>query len=414
MSLGALETSGSIYGTAFETTVQSFGRSADVSFELIVDGKARGAEEIELRVNGQKQTAQTVYCPEGEAQSVSLLLRQVYDFTDVSVRVCAEDGMVQDNAVQLSRQAACPARVLLVGENPYFWQKALEAFPRVELTTAEDWRGATLEAYDVYAFDGCLPEKLPQDGAVWLLNPPRSPREVGVVLGERLMGAYVKNARTDTELGERLTRGLVLRDAAVARFREMTAQGGLENVLLCGEMPVMAAGTNASGCLQAVLPFDIQESNLPLLPDFVVLVNNMLEASAPTLLDAETVDCGTRVYPQPHPLCSRLFLQTPDMRLEALDPARAADGVRVDSPGSYTLMQEVRGQQQVVCFAAQVPQAERTTQTQPVDQPLTLTAGGQAESAPAHARVFYPARLMALALLVLLLAEWGMYHREKY
>ena len=38
----------------------------------------------------------------------------------------------------------------------------------------------------------------------------------------------------------------------------------------------------------------------------------------------------------------------------------------------------------------------------------------QAESAPAHARVFYPARLMALALLALLLAEWGMYHREKY
>ena len=53
--------------------------------------------------------------------------------------------MAQDNAVQLSRQAVCPARVLLVGENPYFWQKALEAFPRVELTTAEDWRGATLE-----------------------------------------------------------------------------------------------------------------------------------------------------------------------------------------------------------------------------------------------------------------------------
>ena len=49
-----------------------------------------------------------------------------------------------------------------------------------------------------------------------------------------------------------------------------------------------------------------------------------------------------------------------------------------------------------------------------LSSPLTLTAGGQAESAPAHVRVFYPARLMALALLALLLAEWGMYHREKY
>lgn len=70
------------------------------------------------------------------------------------------------------------------------------------------------------------------------------------------------------------------------------------------------------------------------------------------------------------------------MRLEALDPARAADGVRVDSPGSYTLMQEVRGQQQVVRFAAQVPQAgEDDADAAGRCSRLTLTAGGQAKSA---------------------------------
>lgn len=412
VSVGALKTVGSIYGTAFETTVQSFGRSANVGFELIVDGKVRSIEEIELSVNGQKQNAQTVYCPEGEALNISLLLRQVYDFEEVSVRACVEDGLAQDNAAQIIRQVNYPAHVLLVGENPYFWQKALEAFPRVELTTARDWRDAALEGYDVYAFDGCLPDKLPQDGAVWLLNPPRSPREIGVVLGERLMGTYVKDARADVELGIRLTHGLTLRDVAVARFQEMTAQGALENVLLCGEMPVMAAGTNARGCMQMVMPFDIQESSLPLLPDFVVLVSNMLDASVPVLLSADLVDCGTIVYPQPHPLCSRLFLQTPDMRLEALSPEQIANGVFVDRPGSYTLMQEVRGQQQAVRFAAQVPQVERTVHNAP--QKLVLAQGKQMESDPAHMRVFYPARAIAAVLLLLLLAEWGMYHREKY
>ena len=108
-----------------------------------------------------------------------------------------------------------------------------------------------------------------------------------------------------------------------------------------------------------------------------------------------------------------VFADAGYVRLEALDPARAADGVGVDSPGSYTLMQEVRGQQQVVRFAAQVPQAERTTQTQPVDQPLTLTAAGRRRAPGACARILSE-RLMALALLALLLAEWGMYHREKY
>ena len=412
VSVGALETIGSIYGTAFETAVQSFGRSVDVGFELIVDGKVRSAEEIDLSVNGQKQNAQTVYCPEGEVVNVSLLLRQVYDFEEVIVRACVEDGLAPDNAAQIIRQVNYPAHVLLVGENPYFWQKVLEAFPRVELTTAKDWRDAALEGYDVYAFDGCLPDKLPQDGAVWLLNPPRSPREIEVVLGERLMGTYVKDARADVELSGRLTHGLTLRDVAVARFQEMTAQGALENVLLCGEMPVMAAGTNARGCMQMVMPFDIQESSLPLLPDFVVLVSNMLDASVPVLLSADLVDCGTIVYPQPHPLCSRLFLQTPDMRLETLSPEQSANGVCVDRPGSYTLMQEVRGQQQAVRFVAQVPQVERTVRNAP--QKLVLTQGKQMESDPAHMRVFYPARVIAAVLLLLLLAEWGMYHREKY
>ena len=162
------------------------------------------------------------------------------------------------------------------------------------------------------------------------------------------------------------------------------------------------------------MPFDIEDSSLPLLADFIVLVGNMLEASAPQLLAAQTVDCGTLVCPQPHPLCTRLFLQTPDMRLQMLDPGQAADGVRVAAPGSYTLMQEVRGQQQAVRFAAQVPLAERETQAQPVTEPLALTPGEGAQRALAQERVFYPARAMALALLLLLLAEWGMYHREKY
>ena len=97
-----------------------------------------------------------------------------------------------------------------------------------------------------------------------------------------------------------------------------------------------------------------------------------------------------------------------------LQRLRPESAERFKAESRTMLSSPLMGQQQVVRFAAQVPQAERTTQMQPVDQPLTLTAGGQAESAPAHARVFYPARLMALALLALLLAEWGMYHREKY
>ena len=415
VSAGTLSTEGSIYGTAFNTTVVSYGRGADVTFELTVDGNVQDEGTIDLRVNGQAQAGSAAYCPEGEETEISLLLRQVYDYSDVRLVVRAQDGLTQDNETRLFKKKDKTARVLLVGEDAYFWENALKALEQTDVTVEKELRNAVLEGYDIYAFDGCLPDKLPKDGAVWLLNPPRSPREIGVVFGERLMGTYVTKANEGRELEAKLTRSLMLRDVAVARFYEMTAQGALESVLMCGEMPVLAAGRNENGCVLIVMPFDLQESSLPLLADYMVLVHNMTEASAPTLLAKQLVDCGEIVYPQPHPLSSKLFLQTPDMRLNTLDAAAAKGGVRVAAPGSYTLMQEVRGGQQVLSFFAQVPQEERMISAEPEAKPLVFEAKQhEGEKTAAQERVFYPARLMAILLLVLLLAEWGMYHRERY
>ena len=415
VSLGELNASGSIYGTAFETMVVSHGKGADVTFELTVDGKVQDESAIILRVNGAEQTAQSTYCPAEEETHVSLLLRQVYDYSDVRLIVRAEDGMTADNETRLMKQDAKTARVLLIGEGAYFWEKALGTLPQTELTIEKDLRAATLEGYDIYAFSGCLPDKLPKDGAVWLLNPPRSPREIGVVFGEQLMGTYVTRAGADGALKERLTQNLALRDVAVARFREMTAQGALENVLMCGEMAVMAAGRNENGCLLIVMPFDLQESSLPLLPDFVVLAHNMTEASAPALIDQKTVNAGEKISLHPHPLCSKLFLQTPDLHLSTLNPNAVSDGIRIGAPGSYTLLQEVRGEQSVVSFYAQVPVKERTTGTAIEEKPLVLSVGEDVqESKTAEPRIFDPARIMAVLLIALLLVEWGMYHRARY
>jgi len=415
VSLGAVTAVGSIYGTAFETAVISHGRGADVTFELTVDGKVQDESAIVLRVNGKEQAAQSAYCPAGEETHVSLLLRQVYEYSDVRLTARAEDSLTADNETRLYKQEAATARVLLVGEKAYFWEKALGALPQTELTVKKNLKDAELSGYDIYAFDGCLPDKLPKDGAVWLLNPPRSPREIGVVFGEHLMGTYVTRANADGALHKSLTQHLALRDTAVARFHEMTAQGALENVLMCGEMPVMAAGRNENGCLLIVMPFDLQESSLPLLPDFVVLVNNMTEASAPALLAEKTVNAGTAIALHPHPLCSKLFLQTPDLQLSTLNPDEVSGGIRIGAPGGYTLLQEVRDEQNVINFFAQVPMQERTTELVTEEKPLVVSFTDNAqESRTAQARIFEPARLMALLLMGLLLVEWGMYHRERY
>ena len=43
--------------------------------------------------------------------------------------------------------------------------------------------------YDLYIYDGCMPGALPEDGSVFLIDPPAAPEDTGVVLGETLLGA---------------------------------------------------------------------------------------------------------------------------------------------------------------------------------------------------------------------------------
>ena len=141
----------------------------------------------------------------------------------------------------------------------------------------------------------------------------------------------------------------------------------------------------------------------------------MTEASAPTLLDQKIVDAGERIPLHPHPLCSKLFLQTPDLHLSTLNPGEASGGIRISAPGGYSLLQEVREEQQVINFFARVPVEERTTELVTRTEPLVLSADSEnQESRTVEARIFAPARLLALLLMGLLLVEWGMYHRERY
>lgn len=427
VSISSLADEGSIYGTAFVAGVVSDGRDANVAFELYLDGEKQDGEKLEFSVNGQKQDGGTVYCPAGERLEVSILVRQAYSFSDVRICALADDGLTEDNEYRLYAKPEKTTRVLLAGENAYFLERALSVFDSVDLTTAETIGETALEGYDIYVFDGCMPDDLPQDGAVWLINPPRSPRRLGIVFGEALVGAPVSPVREwDGEDCGALVQDLAMQDAALVRFREVTEQGGFAPVLLCGKMPVLLAGRSQEGFAQLVMPFDLQDSNLPLLPDYVVLMRNMLDFSAPPMLSAQDFACGEAVYPKVMARCEKLFLQTPDMTVRTIEEDAREAGVRLTAPGGYTLLQELAGgEERILSFFAHMPREEsrleaaQDAQGDYGDQMLSLRLPDEEEKVDLRESVredqqVNPLRLLAAALLVLACLEWVVYHREKY
>lgn len=417
VSAASLAAEGSIYGTSFEAQVISAGRDAGVSFELWIDGQKLAQDALQLRVNGQEAAQDGVYCPADEAVSVSLLARKVYDYADARLVVLADDGLKEDNEYRLHVPPEKTTRVLLAGERTYFIERALSVFASAELHAQKSIPVQQLSGYDLYVFDGCMPDSLPEDGAVWLINPPRSPRNLQIVFGDALMGTYISANRGLEGDAARLTENLSLADAAVVRFREVTAMGRFTPVITCGAYPVLLAGHSERGFAQLVMPFDLQDSNLPLLTDYVILMNNMLDYSVPPLLDAQDYACGARVYPRTLASCEKLFVQLPDMSIRTLSEEEAQQGISLGAPGSYTLMQELEGgKERLMSAFAHMPKGESLVSGGDTARSLSLgEPAQQAEDAPLHEGQRVPVlRLLTLALLALLMLEWVVYHREQY
>lgn len=338
ITLGELEERTSIYGTVLETMVTASGREANLSFAVTVDGQHADKADMTLSVNGEPQETLAASCKENETIAVQLLLNHVYDYSQISLTAEAEDGLVADNTVWLVKETPEKAKALLVGDGTYFWEQAFLALERVEISLETDNDSVEAKGYDLYLYNNCIPEPLPEDGAVWLCNPPRSPRAMGVVFGDWLMGTTLTKETTESELGTQLGSGLLLSNAAAARFREITDQGDMENILLCGKMPVLLAGKGDNGFLQVVMSCDLQETNLPLLPDFVVLTANLLEASAPRLLAENKMLSGSVATLKAGPKCHHLLLETPDIRVKTIEVEQPV--VSFDAPGVYTLYEE--------------------------------------------------------------------------
>lgn len=416
ITIASLSAQGSIHGNLYEATVISRGRDASVAFELYLDGEKQESGQIQLRVNGQIQEGGTVLCRKDEPVSVSVLARQVYDEHDVRLMALAEDGLIEDNEYRLYRSPGKTVRVQLVGENTYFLERVLSVFSQVDLQKAASLREVALKGYDLYVYDSLMPDPMPTDGAIWLINPPYLPGALGVTLGETLRGtALVAERDEESETIRMLTADLTLKNASVVRFREVVSAGRWTSVLRCGSYPVLLADRMESGYARLMMPLRLENTNLPLLGDYVILVRNMLSFSVPPVLPKQDFDSGAKVYPKTHGVCEKQFLQMPDMSVRMLSDTELTEGVCLTVPGGYTLLQEMEeGGERMISFFAHPPLEEGDREKTQAKR-LSLDWQRDAESAKANAvQKAELLRVLAGVMLFLLLLEWVVYHREKY
>lgn len=366
-------------GTAF-ARVRNGGASREISLECAVNGALCDVRTVTLEAN--EQTGVRFAIPVGSQEA--------------TVRLSQTDALEADNIRYAVARGNTKRSALLVTQGNVFLERALALDEKLEVDVAEPQDAVVSAAYDLYVYDGCLPQQWPQSGAVWVLNPSGAVGELIPSSGAPVT-APLRAAAGDA--ASEITRHLLLSDIAIQTSRSI--QGGAP-VLMAGESVLMAV-CEESGRRIAALGFDIHNSNLPLKADFPVLVQNLLAYLLPEAAPSvQNAVCGQPVAVHADARAEENYVITPSGRR-----AELASGVLEDTGdmGVYTLVEGFAGDvRRETRFALHVPEAE--TDTQPVA--VSMQADSE-EVTQMGSREWTTAALLAALAIVLL--EWRVSRR---
>lgn len=320
------------------------------------------------------------------------------------------DFLALDNRAWTVRNEVNTRRVYYVSQTGnLFLEQALRSLPGVQTFrgNAENKR-LPADSFDLYVFDGWLPNTLPA-GDMLLINPPNSTPlfTLGALLeptGEIVVSAAESPITAFVDLDE----------MSLLQARELNAPWA-QPLIQAPEAAVLLAG-EINARQVAILPFDLRDSNLPLLIAYPVLMANLIDWFSPAdivpLPDGLSV--GDVLLISPPLLADSLRITAPDGRVTEL----AAEGETLaytdtGQLGLYRLEIVQAGEvTQAQHFAVNLFGAGESDITPRTQAELQLGGGLAAAAADEQLGLREFWTLLALAALLLLAIEWWVYHRR--
>ena len=262
-----------------------------------------------------------------------------------------------------------------------------------------------MSGFDVYIFEKKMPETLPTDGVVILIDPQTVPQGAGFVLGKEVEGDF------QLSLGEKhpTTENVVAEEIHLSRYRQISLYDGYEPLLYCGEDPVWLLKDEEDSKI-VVLPFSWKFSDTTVVFDFPVLFYRLFNYFVPSTLSDEE---GSLKY---------LFDVGEAVTFNARGETLTVSGPGIDEeyevlpqtlalsvPGTYNLKQTlVSGQEVTENFYVKIASSESNIYR--VEDKLKSPVSVALSSSRDIDLLFY----LAIALVAFLFIEWWLQTKEHF
>lgn len=334
----------------------------------------------------------------------------IYSFSYLHVYINESDGFEYDNSYYYFGGQREKIKIQYASTNPNtFFQTICRNFRTqlkdrwdVEYTILRSDETAAMEGFDLYIFEHKMPDTLPQDGVVLLIDPDKAPVDSGLRLGDRMTVSSDSTLALGVE--HAVNKFVNADNIAISNYRKIVSSDGYEPLLYYAQEPVMLV-KNESKAKIFVCAVDLNYTDMGICKEFPLIMINLFNYFFPSTLTDYAFEIGDTLT-----LNARgegLNVSAPNEQPFYFDELPAE--YKVNAPGTYTLMQNGLNNEPIIeNFFVKVPNFESNI-TKEVDALPLLHVTTKQEYSDKDLLLYF-----AAALAALMFAEWLLQSREYF
>lgn len=356
--------------------------------------------DVNLYGDGTLLMVQSITVPAAESSIV--YFEQVnFAGTVLEMEINNADDLMADNRAYVTMETEGEKKVLLVTEDNMFLEKAVVNISWVDLyKTSQLSAIGKDDSYDLYIFDGIVPDVLPEQGNVIYLNAASGE---DITTKETLSNASLEFDNSD--ITTYITDFSFGASYAIGYERPLWANPFISS----GDSCVGYYG-ETGGRRIAVLGFDLHNSDLALHAEFPILISNLMDyMMVNSMVSEEEYVTGDKISFNGNLNGSALTITAPDGATTSLEAAVATSAYTdTDNAGVYTVAQTVNGEEKVEHFVVGFPVSQESHEDSTMTEE-TETKGEDARSLSGGRDL---RNILIVLLLVVLAVEWVIYIRQ--
>ena len=389
----------------FKITVASYDRDADLVVYCDVKG-ANGAGTVKMQ--------RTVRCDSDQMKTVTFVTSEhdgvndprIYEFESVRIYISEEDSFSHDNDffVYGGKKPALNMLYFNPHANIFFSGAMLAARSNLkdwdinykEINSTLGLEEIPTSGYDFYVYEGVMPDLLPTDGVVMLVNMDKAPEGLTAVQGPEVNGTFTLTAGN----AHPITNHMDPTKIEITKYNRMLNYEGFEPLLYCSAGdPVLFVKETAEQKI-IMMNFSVNYSLVSMYVEFPMMMYNILEYFLPSTLSEHSFDINEVIS---------LDARSDELSISSLDGTykdtfkEFPQEIVLTRPGSYTLTQTpISGIPQVEQFFVKIPASESNI-SQTHDELYDLIVAKKKPAENLDLLLYFAAALVALIFLERLL-----------